>query len=63
MTAGGGGGTRSARPRPVVVVLGQPDHTLASGLRSVGLVPVADDGEVVVLGPSAHHPGDCARTS
>jgi excisionase family DNA binding protein len=51
MTAGSGGGTRNTRPGPVVVVLGQPDNSLAAGLRSVGLVPVADDGEVVVWGP------------
>jgi excisionase family DNA binding protein len=37
--------------RPVVVVVGQPDHTLLTGLRTVGLTPIAEDGNVVIWGP------------
>jgi excisionase family DNA binding protein len=36
--------------RPVVVVLGQPDTSLISSLRTVGLAPIARDGDVVVWG-------------
>jgi len=36
--------------RPVVVVVGQPDHTLIQSLRTAGLTPIAEDGNVVVWG-------------
>jgi excisionase family DNA binding protein len=34
----------------VMVVLGQPDLALIEGLRSIGLAPIAEDGDVVVWG-------------
>jgi excisionase family DNA binding protein len=37
--------------RPVVVVVGQPDHNLITSLRTVGLTPIAHDHNVVVWGP------------
>ncbi len=37
--------------RPVVVVVGQPDHTLIASLRTAGLTPIAEDDAVVVWGP------------
>ena len=33
------------------VLIGRPDDTLTAGLHSVGLAPVAEDGEVVVWAP------------
>ena len=34
----------------VLVVIGAPDETLLTGLRTLGLAPVAEDGEVVIWG-------------
>jgi len=36
------------RSHQIVVIVGQPDQTLTDGLRSVGLTPVARDGQVVI---------------
>jgi hypothetical protein len=37
-------------PHQVMVVLSRPDVALIDGLRSVGLAPIAEDGEVVICG-------------
>ena len=44
------------------VLIGRPDDTLTAGLHSVGLAPVAEDGEVVVWAPppSPQPPGPSA---
>jgi excisionase family DNA binding protein len=41
---------------PVVVVLGRPDDTLLTSLRTVGLTPIAEDGQAVVWGPPPPRP-------
>jgi excisionase family DNA binding protein len=40
----------------VVIVIGQPDHTLVASLGAVGLTPVAEDGEVVIWGKPSPSP-------
>jgi excisionase family DNA binding protein len=49
---------RPATATPVIVPVGRADDTLTAGLHSVGLAPVALDGEVVVwaLPPQQPYP-------
>jgi hypothetical protein len=42
--------------RPVIIIVGHPDDTLLTGLRSVGLTPIAEDGPVVVWGRPTPRP-------
>jgi hypothetical protein len=43
--------SRVADTGRVVVVLGQPDNTLVATLRTAGLVPISQDGDIVIWGP------------
>jgi excisionase family DNA binding protein len=40
----------SIESHQVMVVLGRPDDSLIASLRTVGMTPIAEDGEVVIWG-------------
>jgi excisionase family DNA binding protein len=48
--------SRAATANPVIVLVGRADDTLTAGLQSVGLAPVAQDGEVVVWASPPQQP-------
>jgi excisionase family DNA binding protein len=49
--------------RPVIIIVGHPDDTLLTGLRSVGLTPIAEDGPVVVWGRPTPRPDTSIPTA
>ena len=58
MTPARKGKWRPIGNKPVIVVLGRPGVSFVAGLRSVGMEPIAEDGNAVIWGVPAARTAD-----